>query len=216
LLLFGVFLLRGGFDWVRLGLNQPASLLFNGLLSGCFFVQHSVMIRRPCRERQERWVGPEHAPRLFDLVSGLTLLIVLLLWQGPLSTLASAHGEVRWLARGVFLAGLSLLAWSGVVLLRDKPRGLQLLGKPTADPTKPQLCQAGPYRWVRHPLYLASLLLIWSAPDLTSDRLLFNVMWSAYVLVGLQLEERDLIAVYGQAYEVYRARVPMLLPRPHR
>jgi protein-S-isoprenylcysteine O-methyltransferase Ste14 len=58
--------------------------------------------------------------------------------------------------------------------------------------------------------------MIWSAPDLTSDRLLFNVIWSAYVLAGLRLEERDLIALHGQAYRDYRARVPMLLPRVRR
>jgi protein-S-isoprenylcysteine O-methyltransferase Ste14 len=81
--------------------------------------------------------------------------------------------------------------------------------RPKAEPT---LIVAGPFRWVRHPQYLATLLMIWSSPDLTTDRLLFDVTWSVWMLVGMRLEERDLIEKYGDVYRDYRKRVPMLLP----
>jgi protein-S-isoprenylcysteine O-methyltransferase Ste14 len=71
----------------------------------------------------------------------------------------------------------------------------------------------GPYRWVRHPLYLFCLLMIWSCPNLTVDRLLYNVMWTGWVILGTLLEERDLIACFGEAYHKYQKKVPMLIPR---
>jgi protein-S-isoprenylcysteine O-methyltransferase Ste14 len=71
----------------------------------------------------------------------------------------------------------------------------------------------GAYRWVRHPLYFFSLVMIWSFPDLTADRILFNVSWTAWIVVGTYLEERDLAREFGDAYRDYQRRVPMWVPR---
>ena len=71
----------------------------------------------------------------------------------------------------------------------------------------------GPYRWVRHPFYFFCIILIWSGPDLTTDRLLFNVLWTAWVIVGAIFEERDLLARFGVEYREYQKKVPMLFPR---
>ena len=70
----------------------------------------------------------------------------------------------------------------------------------------------GPYCWVRHPLYLFSLLMIWSYPNLTTDRLLFNILWTAWIVAATILEERDLVAVFGERYRDYQRDVPMLIP----
>jgi protein-S-isoprenylcysteine O-methyltransferase Ste14 len=81
--------------------------------------------------------------------------------------------------------------------------------------TKPQsqrIISRGPYRWVRHPLYLLSLFLIWSYPDLTTDRLLFNLLFTIWVVAGTLLEERDLTATFGQTYRSYQRKVPMFYP----
>jgi len=70
----------------------------------------------------------------------------------------------------------------------------------------------GPYRWVWHPLYLCVLVLIWASLELTADRLLFNVLWTAWMVVGAILEERDLLADFGEVYRDYQRKVPMLIP----
>jgi protein-S-isoprenylcysteine O-methyltransferase Ste14 len=70
----------------------------------------------------------------------------------------------------------------------------------------------GAYRWVRHPFYACILVLVWSCPELTADRLVFNLLWTAWIVLGAALEERDLAADFGDAYRRYRRRVPMLVP----
>lgn len=83
----------------------------------------------------------------------------------------------------------------------------------TTAPPSP-LVARGPYRYVRHPLYLFMLLLIWSTPRFSTDQLIFNVLWTPWIIVGTKLEERDLLADFGQTYRQYQALVPMLIPSP--
>ena len=75
-----------------------------------------------------------------------------------------------------------------------------------------QIVAKGPYRWVRHPLYLFVIVLIWSCPVLTLDRLIFNIMWTFWIVIGTFLEDRDLHREFGSQYREYSSRVPMLIP----
>ncbi len=80
-------------------------------------------------------------------------------------------------------------------------------------PSGGSLVVKGPYVFVRHPLYAAMILMIWSYPDITADRLLFNVLWTAWIVAATYLEEHDLTAVYGDEYRAYQEKVPMFVPR---
>jgi len=70
----------------------------------------------------------------------------------------------------------------------------------------------GPYRWVRHPLYFFCLIMIWFCPNLTLDRLLYNVLFTIWIYIGSLLEERDLVSLFGTEYREYQDKVPMLIP----
>ena len=92
----------------------------------------------------------------------------------------------------------------GLVPIKVHLRGKQL--------RPPNFTLRGPYLWVRHPLYFFMIVLIWSYPDVGSDRLLFNILWTLWIVVGSFLEERDLIAEFGEKYHQYQKTVPMLFP----
>ena len=121
---------------------------------------------------------------------------------------------LSWSRRALSVLAVAVFVWSAVALKGFDPLGLgpiraHLRGR-TSRP--PRFAARGPYRWVRHPLYACVIVLIWSAPDLTADRLLFDVLWTIWICAGTVWEERDLVAEFGETYEQYRRRVPMLFP----
>lgn len=214
LLAFAVFLFRGAFPLVNLGFREPGVLALDALLSVAFFVQHSVMVRKPFRMRLARRIPGHYLDAVYAIASGVALLTLVALWQPSAHTLATADGPLRWVLRGVFVLAAAGAVWSlralgsldtfGVDAIRNRLRGTR--------PRPGALMIRGPYRWVRHPLYLVSLLMIWSGPDLSRDRLLFNVLWTIWIVVGTVLEERDLVAGFGESYRRYQRAVPMLIP----
>ncbi|MGB5627397.1 MAG: isoprenylcysteine carboxylmethyltransferase family protein, partial [Woeseiaceae bacterium] len=119
-----------------------------------------------------------------------------------------------WAARMIFLLALAVGIWGGLSLKGFDSFGLRPIRyRFRAKPSPPSvLVVQGAYRWVRHPLYLVILLMIWSYPVLTIDRLLFNMLWTIWIVIGAVLEERDLTAEFGDDYREYQRNVPMLLP----
>jgi len=219
LFLFTLFLFLGSLNLVNLGLDAASALGLDAGLSPAFFVQHSVMIRRSCRRQLVR-ILPEkyHAP-LYTMVSGVFLLGVVFFWQSLDYHVLMLTGWLRWVARLIFFLALAGFFWGVLSLSFFDPFGLKpFLPDRLALPPQPQgLVVRGPYHWVRHPLYFCVIVLIWSCPDVTADRLLFNLMWTGWIIIGARLEERNLVATFGQAYRDYQQQVPMLLPfrSPH-
>jgi len=208
-LLFAVFLYAGSPDLLGPRLEGAGTLAWDALLCLAFFLQHSGMTRRSFRRRLARVVPPHYHGVAY------TILALLLLWQRAPREVLILHGPVRWAVRAAFFAFIAGIVWSSRSLgsfdtFGFRPVLYRLRGKTLPAP---RLIVRGSYRWVRHPIYLFSILMIWSTPDLTADRLLFNTLWTAWILVGALLEERDLTAELGEAYRKYQREVPMLVPR---
>jgi protein-S-isoprenylcysteine O-methyltransferase Ste14 len=99
----------------------------------------------------------------------------------------------------------------GLRPIRDHLRGTSVQS-PASPPGATELVVRGPYRLVRHPLYSCVIVLLWADPEMNAGQLLFAVMWTAWIYAGALLEERDLMAEFGDSYRQYRRQVPILIP----
>lgn len=214
LILFLAFTYWGGFDLFRLTVSNQTALVVDASLSFLFFLQHSLMIRKRFHDRVIRFIPDRYSGALFSIMSGLVLICVVVFWQKTDILLLKADGILYWMLRVLFVAAIAGFYMGSRALGGFDPFGARALLKhrDRAKPVYPRLKIKGPYRWVRHPLYSFTLILIWSHPYLTADRLLFNVLWTIWIVIGTYLEERDLIADFGDDYRNYQKQVPMLIP----
>ena len=214
LMAFGIFLYGGPLDLVELNLGWIGDLIIGTGLSLLFFVQHSWMVRKSSKSRLARIVPRHYVNAAYAIASGISLLAVVLLWQDSGLIIWEASAGLWWASRLTFVLALAVGLWGGLSLKGFDSFGVQLIRHRfrTEPSRQPVLMVQGAYRWVRHPLYLAALLMIWSYPVLTADRLLFNTLWTIWIVVGTVLEERDLASDFGKAYREYQRNVPMLLP----
>ena len=195
------------------------SVLVNTMLLGLFAVQHSVMARQGFKRWWTRFVPPSVERSTFVLFSSLALLLLYWQWRpmpGPIWTVQNSVVATALVATSLF--GWGLLVVSTFMLSHFELFGLsqvfaRLFGRdlPAAKFHTPLL-----YRMVRHPIYLSFLLAFWATPSMTAGHLLFAVATTGYILIAIQLEERDLIRMFGDQYRRYRQHVAMLLPLPGR
>jgi protein-S-isoprenylcysteine O-methyltransferase Ste14 len=135
-------------------------------------------------------------------------------WRQLPGTLWSVEGSAAY-----FLHALSFVGWGIVLLASFLIDHFELFGLRQVvrhfkqlPPDSPRFRERSLYRVVRHPLMLGFLLAFWSTPTMTMGHLFFALMCTGYILVGIQIEERSLIAEHGESYREYRRRVPMLMP----
>jgi protein-S-isoprenylcysteine O-methyltransferase Ste14 len=214
LMLLGVFLIVGSFTVLDFSLSISVALLLDGILCLVFFLQHSGMVRRAFQQRFNAVAPAHYRNAVYAIASGAALLLLLLLWQRTEPVVISVQGPLRWCFYATLLASLAGFLWGVRSLGSFDALGIQpILVKGEDKTLSPMpLTVHGAYRWVRHPLYTSSLLLIWAQPDLTYDRILFNLSWTGWIIVGSFLEERDLLAHFGESYARYQQEVPMLVP----
>jgi methanethiol S-methyltransferase len=191
------------------------ALAVNLALLAVFAVQHSVMARPAFKRWWTRFVPVSMERSTYMLFSNLA--IVLLFWQWrPIGGVIwdVENPTARAMLYGVFTAG-----WLGVPavslfinhfdLFGLRQVWLYLRGKPY---THLPFMTPGPYRWVRHPLYIAWFTAFWVTPTMTAAHLFFALGTTAYILIAIRFEERDLVAFHGEHYARYRRNVPMLVP----
>ncbi len=188
-------------------------------LLGLFAVQHSVMARRGFKQWLTRFI-PEPAERsTYVLFSSLALIALFVAWRPLGGVVWDVDSPVgRAALHSVFATGwLVVLACTFLInhfdLFGLRQVWLQLRGRPY---TQLDFATPWPYRVVRHPLYVGWLLAFWATPTMTLAHLLFALATTGYILIAIQLEERDLVAAHGASYAEYRQRVPMLVPRLRR
>lgn len=191
------------------------ALLVNVILLGVFAVQHSVM----AREGFKKWwtkIVPQPVERsTYVLFSSLLLLLLFWQWRpmgGIIWDVQDPTGRViLWslFAFGWLLVLVATFLINHFDLFGLRQVYLYLRGK---EYTPLKFRTPGPYRVVRHPLYVGWLFAFWATPTMTAAHLVFAIATTAYILIAIQLEERDLINSLGQAYADYRQRVPMIIP----
>lgn len=214
ILLFLLFTYIGPFEIVDLGLSENMALQLDAILCMMFFFQHSVMVRHSFRHRLTRFIPQEYDAAFFAIVSGLILFILLFLWQGVSHTIIAPLGILRLLFRAVYFLSIAVYVWGFWSLGEFDPFGILPIINHLRGTKKAELpfIMKGPYQFIRHPLYTVMILLFWSNPDLTLDRLLFNFFFTIYMVIGTLLEEQDLVKTIGADYLAYQKKVPMLVP----
>ena len=198
---------RAGAWWIALLVNLGLLLLFA--------LQHSVMARPAFKRWWTRFV-PEPVERsTYVLFSSVALLLLFWLWRpmgGVIWNVESPPARAVLLC--MFAFGWLLVLVTTFLINHFDLFGLRqvwfyLRGKPY-EPLK--FVTPGPYKLVRHPLYVGWLFAFWATPTMTAAHLVFALGTTAYILVAIRLEERDLVAFHGDRYEQYRRQVPMLVP----
>ncbi len=202
------------FDGPLQGPWQKALAIDVALLS-LFAVQHSVMARRWFKDRWTRIVPWAIERSTYVLCASLALLLLFWQWRPLGVTIWTVEDPAM---RAVIWAGFAM-GWSTVLVVTFlinhgdlfglRQVWLPLVGRPY---TRVAVRTPLPYRVVRHPLYLGFLFAFWMTPTMTLAHVVFASATTAYIVLAIQLEERDLVAEHGPTYVAYRAAVPMLLP----
>ena len=193
------------------------AVLINVLLLGIFAIQHSVMAR-PAFKRWWTQLVPQPVERsTYVLLSSLALILLYWQWQ-PMAGMVWGVDNIAvrnvlwalfWIGWAIVLIGTFLINHFDLFGLRQVY--LYMKGQ---EYTNVSFGTPFLYKLVRHPIMLGFIIAFWATPHMSVAHLLFSVATTAYILIALQLEERDLVRYHGSAYEEYRRRVSMILPFP--
>jgi protein-S-isoprenylcysteine O-methyltransferase Ste14 len=188
-------------------------------LIALFGLQHSVMARPGFKAAWTRIVPPAAERSVYVLLTSAVLILLFWQWR-PIDLIVwrIEHPLAAALMWGLFALGFGLVLVSTFLLSHFELFGLKqawfnLRG---ATPPSAPLSQPLFYKLVRHPLYVGFLIAFWATPEMTGGHLLFALGMTAYILVAIRYEERDLVAHFGESYVDYRRRVGMLVPRLRR
>jgi methanethiol S-methyltransferase len=191
------------------------ALIVNVLLMSLFAVQHSVMARRQFKQWWTQYVPKSVERSTYVLFASLAL--VLLFWQWrPIPNIVwqVADPQIAVAITGLSFVGWLLVLTSTFLINHFELFGLHQVAINLAGRSMPEPRFKTPalYKVVRHPVYLGFIIAFWVTPVMTVGHLLFAAVTTAYIFVGIFLEERDLVELFGDQYRHYRERVSMLVP----
>ena len=222
---FGAFLYLvgwvGGFDFMPTSVDKGleatplVAAIVNLALIALFGVQHSVMARQGFKKSWTR-VVPVPAERSFYLIATVAVLAVMFVYWHPIegSVWSVENDTGRMILWGLFFIGWGVVFISTWLLNHFELFGLQqawlhLRGQQEAPP---KMRTPMFYKAVRHPLYTGFFIAFWATPDMSYSHLLAAIGFTAYIIIGIAYEEKDLLEVFGQEYADYRKRVGAFIP----
>lgn len=200
------------------GGDTLTALLVNVCLLGLFAAQHSVMARQGFKRMWTRIIPEEAERSTYVLMASLALALLLWQWRALPQTVWAVGGAAKTAITVVSWCGWAMVLVSTFLIshfhLFGVTQGFARLMRrhlPEQQFTTPFL-----YRWLRHPIYAGFIVAFWAAPQMSLGHLVFAAATTSYILLGIWLEERDLVAHFGRRYIEYRASVGMLIPRLRR
>jgi methanethiol S-methyltransferase len=195
--------------------SAAGAFIVDILLMTLFAAQHSVMARSQFKQWWTQYVPQSIERSTYVLLSSLALVLLFLQWR-PVSALVW-HIDVPQIS--ILVTGVSLVGWlivltSTFMINHFELFGLHQVANHLVGRQMPPPHFRTPlyYKFVRHPIYLGFIIAFWAAPTMTMGHLLFAAVTTAYIFVGILLEERDLVATFGDDYRRYKNRVSMLFP----
>jgi len=218
----GTFLYAMWFVWTMdtMAAGQTewlSALIIDAVLLAIFALQHSIMARQGFKRMWTKIVPPPVERSTYVLFTSLALLLMIRFWQPIPGTVWMVENEAgRLILQALFFIGWGIVLVTTFLIDHFDLFGLRqvwcLLRNKPYEPPKFQTPSV--YRFVRHPLYVGFIIAFWATPHMTYAHLFFAIMTLAYILVAIQLEERDLVDIHGEPYQVYRSGVSMLMPIP--
>lgn len=192
-----------------------AAIVVNLVLLSLFAIQHSIMARHWFKVWWTRYVPSPIERSTYVLLASLLLFLLYWQWRPMVFVIWSVENPILagalW---AIFAIGWAIVLLSTFIIDHFDLFGLRQVllyyrGQPYVHPVFKVYAF---YRYVRHPLLLGFIIAFWATPQMTTGHLLFAIVTTAYMLVAIQLEERDLVRHHGDAYNEYRRKVPMLIP----
>lgn len=195
--------------------NVWVSTAVNIALLSIFALQHSIMARKSFKAWVHRFLPPAIERSTYVLAASLVLLLIFWQWR-PLPQLiwSFEHPIVVSVLLVLMSLGWMLVLLSTFLINHFELFGLQQVISDAigASPAPPRFRTPLIYKVVRHPIYLGFIIAFWATPVMSLGHALFAAVTTAYILVGIRLEERDLVHVFGEQYLAYRNKVAMLVP----
>jgi protein-S-isoprenylcysteine O-methyltransferase Ste14 len=191
------------------------ALLINSALLGLFALQHSIMARRGFKKWWTKIIPQPIERSTFVLFASAALILMYIFWRPIGGTVWHIENETVQ----IILYAACALGWLTVLVTTFLINHFELFGLQQVwnylknkKSNSQKFVTPGPYKMIRHPLYFGFILAFWATPTMTVAHLFFAIMTTAYILVAIQLEEKDLITEHGEKYTAYKKSVPMLLP----